>query len=198
MRLDPDPAAHSLHNSLANGQSNSRPLEFLPPVQALEKDEDSFKVLRINSQAIVAPRKGPSVAVVSRSRDMYARVFGTTVLDRVPDEILKYLRQLRFICRDGGQRIVGYNRTALLDCCSQVYKRFLQRVLAGNLAEFPLICSCTRIGQQILDQPLHAVAPVYREGDELIGIGVEAPLVALGQQLRVTGHHPQRLLKIVG
>ena len=54
-----------------------------------------------------------------------------------------------------------------------------------------------RIGQQILDQPLHAAGPVHRERNKLIGIGVQFALVAPGKQLRVAGHHAQRLLQIV-
>jgi hypothetical protein len=77
-------------------------LELVSPVQALEKDEDPFKVLRVNSQAIVAHGKNPFVATVFRSGDVYARDFGAAVLDCVPHEVLKYLSQLRFVRRDVG------------------------------------------------------------------------------------------------
>ena len=54
-----------------------------------------------------------------------------------------------------------------------------------------------RIGQQVLDQALHAAGAVDGEGDELVGVGVQPSLVASRQQLRVARHHAQRLLQIV-
>jgi hypothetical protein len=54
------------------------------------------------------------------------------------------------------------------------------------------------IGQQILDQALHPVGAVHREVDVGIGVGVEPPFVALGEQLRIAGHHAQGFLQIVG
>ena len=73
-----------------------------------------------------------------------------------------------------------------------------ERVLAGVSRAVPRPSVPTReIGQQILDQPLHAARAVDREGDELVGIGVELALVPPGQQLGVARHHPQRLLQVV-
>ena len=44
---------------LANSQSNSGSLEFISPVQPLEKDKNPFEILRGNPQAIVAHGKDP-------------------------------------------------------------------------------------------------------------------------------------------
>ena len=79
----------------------------------------------------------------------------------------------------------------------RLIERLLQGVFAGGIEQVLSLCPDARIGQQILDQPLHAAGPVHREGDELVGIGVQLALVAPGQQLRVAGHHAQRLLQIV-
>src|ERR1700724_871914 len=151
LRLDPDPSAQPLQNLLANGQSDSSALELVSPVQPLEKDEDPLKVLRINPQAIVAHGKEPFMATVFPGRNVYVRDFGTAVLNCVPHEVLKYLGQLRIIRRDDWQRIVSHYRSAHLNRCSQVCKRFFQCVVTGNLAERLSICSGARIGQQILD-----------------------------------------------
>ena len=88
-------------------------------------------------------------------------------------------------------------RAALFDGAAQVVERLLQRVFAGGVEQVLPFGPDARIGQQVLDQPLHAVGPVHGEGDELVGVGVQLSLVAPGEQLRVAGHHPQRLLQIV-
>src|ERR1700724_4707847 len=75
LRLDPDPPAQPLQNLLANGQSDSGTLELFLPVQPLEKDEDLFKVLRVNSHPIVSHGKDPFLATVFRGRDVYLRDF---------------------------------------------------------------------------------------------------------------------------
>ena len=62
-------------------------------MQSLEKNEDPFKVLRINSHAIVSHGEDPFLAAVFRGRDVYLRDFGAAVFDCVPHEVLKYLGQ---------------------------------------------------------------------------------------------------------
>ena len=149
-------------------------------MQSLEKNEDPFKVLRINPEAVVAYGKDPFIATVFRGGDMYARDFGTVIFDCVPDKVLKYLTQLRFIRLDSWQGIMCNNGTTLVDRCSQVCKRFFQSVFNGNLAERLPICPRARVSQQIPDQSLHTVATVYRKVDELIGVRVQTPFVAPG------------------
>src|SRR3984957_19361969 len=114
-RLYPDPAAQPLQDFLANSQSDSGALELVSPVQSLEKDKNLFKVLRGYPQAIVAHGKDPFIPTVFRSRNVYARDCGAAVLDRVSDEVLKYLSQLCFVRPYGWQRVVRYNRTTLFD-----------------------------------------------------------------------------------
>ena len=99
--------------------------------------------------------------------------------------------------RTVGQRIVRHQRAAVLDGAAQIHQRLLQRLFAGGIEQLLSFCPDARIGQQILDQPLHAAGAVDGEGDEFVGIGVQLALVAPGQQLRVTGHHAQRLLQVV-
>ena len=54
-----------------------------------------------------------------------------------------------------------------------------------------------RVGQQVVDQLLHASRAVDGEADELVGVCVELALVAARQELGVRGHHAQRLLQVV-
>ena len=105
------------------------------------------------------------------------------------------------VCHDlshGGQWIVSHQRAFFLDCPSQVYEGLSQRVFAGDIEQIPAFCPDPRVRQQVLDQPLHAASTVHGEGNKLIRIGVQLSFVTSGQELRVTGHHPQRFLQIVG
>src|ERR1019366_3044808 len=54
-----------------------------------------------------------------------------------------------------------------------------------------------RVGQQILDQLLHAGGAIHGVVDEVVRILVELVVVAVGQQLGVTGHHAKRFLQVV-
>jgi hypothetical protein len=84
-------------------------------MQPLENYEDPFKVLGVNSHAIVSHTKNPLIATVLRCRDVYVWDCGGAVFDSVPDEILKKLDQLRIVHRDRWQQIVSYHRAALLN-----------------------------------------------------------------------------------
>ena len=128
---------------------------------------------------------------------MYAGEPGALILDGVADEVLEQLDQLHLVRQDGGQGIVRHHRAA----SSMAPRRFMSACSNASSLEvstqFLSFCPDARIGQQVLDQPLHAGGAVHREGDELVGVGVQLALVAPGQKLRVAGHHPQRLLQIV-
>jgi len=56
----------------------------------------------------------------------------------------------------------------------------LQCFFTGGIEQILSFCPDTRIGQQILDQPLHAAGPIHCEGNELIGVGVQLSLVPSG------------------
>ena len=142
-------------------------------------------------------REDPFLPAIPGGGDVYLRDSGALVLDGVADEVLKQLNQLHLVRQDGGQRIVRHQRAAFLDGAAQIDERLLQRLFAGGIEQLLSLCPDARIGQQILDQPLHAVGAVHGERNELVGIGVQLALVAPGQKLRVAGHHAQRLLQIV-
>jgi hypothetical protein len=100
---------------LADGQSNSGSGELIPLMQPLEHSEDSFEILRVNSQSVVFYRKIPLLAAVPGSGNVYSRDAGFLLFDGVADKILKQLGQLHIISHDGGERIVRYYGTAFLD-----------------------------------------------------------------------------------
>src|SRR5580692_8044687 len=110
-------------------------------MQSLEQDKNPVEILTINSQTVVLDRKDPLPSAVLPGGDMHAGGFWAVVLDGIPDEVLEYLNQLRIVCGDGWQRIVSYNRTALLNHCLQVSNRRFQCVFTGNLADRLSICS---------------------------------------------------------
>ena len=126
---------------------------------------------------------------LSESKESEARYRG--LLEAAPDAMV--------VVNSGGEIVLlnvqaenqfGYSRDELIG-------QKVKNIIPEGFAERFSIAPRPGINQQVLDQPLHTVAPVYRKGDELIGVGVQTPFVAAGQELRITGHHAQRLLEIV-
>ena len=91
---------------------------------------------------------------------------------------------------------MSYDRPAVLDHGTQVGERGNQGALR-NPRENMGTCTNMRVRQQIPNRYLHLSGSFYRIADELIGIGIQAPFIAFGQKLGVTGNHAQRLLQIV-
>ena len=102
LRFNPDPSAQSFQCLLTNRQSDSRTCELVTPVQTLEKDEDPFKVLRVNAHSIVAHGKYPLTAAICGG-DVHVRDGRTAIFDCVADQILEYLGELRAVGREGRQ-----------------------------------------------------------------------------------------------
>ncbi len=92
---------------------------------------------------------------------------------------------------------MGHQRPAFFDGAAQIDERALQGLFTGGIEQVSSLGPHPRVGQQVLDQPLHAAGAVHRERNKLIRIGVQFALVAPGKQLGVAGHHAQRLLQIV-
>src|SRR5258708_32735913 len=61
-RLDPDLPAVALYDFLANCQTNSVSRILGPGVQSLEDNEDIFRVLRCNTDPVIAHTKQPLLA----------------------------------------------------------------------------------------------------------------------------------------
>ncbi len=119
-------------------------------------------------------------------------------LDRVADQVLEQLDQLHRIPRDGGERCMRHYGAAFLNRQLQVPHGMLQDSLAVNRCKRTATGSDTGIGQQVADQPLHAVGTVHGKRDEFLGVAVQPVPVALRQQLREACHFSQRFLEIMG
>src|ERR1700726_2902278 len=71
LRFDRNAAAVSLDDFFADGQSNPGAGELFPFVQPLEHAENSFEILRIDSNPVVFHREGPFPVAVHGSRNVY-------------------------------------------------------------------------------------------------------------------------------
>src|SRR5437868_14826512 len=85
-----------LDNLFANGQTHASPRVLLACVQSLEDDENTVEELRVNSNTIVLHKK-LQLSSIFRGSDMNFRTIFTVKLDRIGDEVLKYLDDLHGI-----------------------------------------------------------------------------------------------------
>src|SRR5262245_55704770 len=92
-RFDPDPAAVTFDDPLAQCQADAGAGVLFPGVKALKNDEQSRKLARINPDAVVAHRKEPLAVTTTRS-NLNGRRMVAMELHRVSDEILEHLREL--------------------------------------------------------------------------------------------------------
>ena len=76
-------------------------------------------------------------------------------------------------------------------------ERVAHELLAVDGPDAVLLRARPRVGEQVVDQALHAVHAVDRELDELVRIRVQLAAVTARQQLHVAGHHAQRLGEVV-
>src|SRR5687768_18098265 len=105
-------------DALADREADPGPRDFAA-VQPLEDTEDFLMVIRIDPDAVVLYGKPPHVAVACRAH-MNARRLYAAVLDRVSDEVLKYLEDAHGGASNMRQRVRRDLRSALLDRRSQV------------------------------------------------------------------------------
>ena len=78
---------------------------------------------------------------------------------------------------------------ALQDGCLKISDSFVDRGRTVEFGKRLLASSCAGIGQQIVDQYLHAPRTVDGKVDELVGVFVQLAVVTAFQQLAVAGHH---------
>ncbi len=118
-------------------------------------------------------------------------------LDRVADQVLQQLSQLRVVRFHLRQRIARQLRAAFLQCRPQVDSRTLEYRLQLHRPELPAARADARVGEQVLDELLHARGAIDDVGHEFLGVAFQPVAVALAEQLRVACHHAQRLLQVV-
>src|SRR4051794_20490286 len=94
--LQPDAPAVAVHYALADGEADAGALVFLARVEALEDLEDAVRVARLDPDPVVADREAPPGALLLRV-DLDARWLRATELQRVGQEVLEHLSQLRLV-----------------------------------------------------------------------------------------------------
>ena len=123
MGFDRNAAAVPLDDLLADSQSDAGARKLFPFVQPLKHAENSLKILRVNSQAVILHRECPLLSAILGGRDVYLGHSRALILDGVADEVLKQLNQLSLVRHDGRQGIMRHQRTAVLNGATQIYDR---------------------------------------------------------------------------
>ena len=125
------------------------------------------------------------------------RVLGPE-LDPVADQVLEQLAQLALVAPHARQ-LADRRRWRPPRRRSSACPPSVSRTSSAHVdrAEPVLRRAGARVGEQVVDQALHAVHAVDREPDELVRVRVELALVAARQQLHVARHHAQRLGEVV-
>ncbi len=96
--IHPDPAPMPLDDRSARRESDTRSGDLLSGMQAVEDVENPFVVGRGDPNAVVSHEDVPA-AVDSLSGEVHCWRFFAAVFDRVPDQILNELQQLRGVSR---------------------------------------------------------------------------------------------------
>src|SRR6185295_4331385 len=123
--LHADPAAVPLHDLLADRQPDAVALILAPGVEALKDPEDALEVLRLDPDAVVLHREAPRLAF-PHGGDVDLRGLGPAELDRIGDQVLEELKELRGIDGQRRERVVSHLGAALPDRDGQVVERPLQ------------------------------------------------------------------------
>lgn len=102
-------------------------------VQAAERLENARGVLLFEADSVVAYTKDP-FAATGRNRNVDPRrLIRAPVFDRVPDQILKHLRELRRISPHHRQAFAADLGSALTDCATQVLKCPMEGCIGWDL-----------------------------------------------------------------
>src|SRR5918999_4712864 len=193
-RLDPDAPAVALDHLLADREADARSGVLALVVQTLEHHEDALEILRLDADAVVSNFKGPGGGSLGDPY-MYPWNRSRVELERVAHQVLEELPELDLVGVHRGHGVVGHHRARLLDRRAQVVERAAQRRLARNRLEVLALGAHARVGEEILDQLLHARRALEDVRHELARVAVELRLVAPAEELGVARHHAQRLLQ---
>src|SRR3954447_1194958 len=196
LRLEPDAPAVALGDLLADGKADARAGVLAHGMQALEQHEDALEVLRLDADAVVGDADAP-LGIFLLRRDVDARRRLAAELERIADQVLEELHELHLVDIDARQRIPADRGPGLLDRRAQIGDGALERRLEGHGLELLALGADPRVGEQVLDQLLHARRAVDHVVHEFAPVAVELVAVAPREQLRVRGHHAQRLLQVV-
>ena len=158
--------------------------------------EDPFVLGGGDSKAVVAHGDVPA-AVSSLGGEVHCWRFFAAVLDRVPDQVLNELQQLRGVSRNGRERIGCDDRTRFDDRGVQVRERLDQDLVAVDDLERDRLPLQPRILEQVVDQPLHPFDAVDDELNPFLRLIAQPILVTVSQQLDEASDGEQRFPEIV-
>jgi hypothetical protein len=185
-----------LDDLLRDRKSNTVAVVLRAPMQALEHLKNQLAIFFVDSDPVVLDTKQP-IAVAFLGADVDVRQTIAVKLQRISDQVLKHLRQLRFV---GGHRrkfVTHDFGVAFVDRDLEAVECAFHRDLGIDFYRHSALRAAARIGEQILDQLLHALGAVERKFDVFLGLFVARAFVVLGQQLGVGRDHAQRLLQVV-
>src|SRR5690606_30554460 len=115
----------------------------------------------------------------------------------IGDEVLKDLSELNGVGGHGRQVIVRNGGVGFLEGWRQVLQDTSEHELSVHALERTAARADARKREQVVDQRLHALDALHREPDELVRVGIEPAVIAARQELRIAGHHAERLLEVV-
>ena len=137
-RLHPDLSAVPLNDLLAERQAYPCTLILLGRVQALEDGEDFIGVLHVHADAVVFDGELPPFPLcITFHADLHLWRARTSKLDRVADEVLEELGELRLVAHNHRQRSFWQRdrRLVLLDGGLEVVDGLVDNTLAVHRFE---------------------------------------------------------------
>ena len=172
--VDPDLAPMLLDDSLAGGESYAG-ARNTSIVQPLEEPKNTVPIFALDADAVVGYRELP-LRSGWNGGDMDGKRALSPILDRVRDQILEDLNELRFVSPNDGQRIVSNCSTAVGDCFPQIQQTDLEG-LAGIDGSHGRNTLANEAGvtQERINQFAHPDCAAHYIVDELIGFGSNCP-----------------------
>jgi hypothetical protein len=167
----------ALDYAFTDRQADAATRVLVAGVQALEDAEYAPGVTRVDPDAVVGHGESPTV-VVALGLHVHARRSLAAELDPVADQVLEQLAQLAGISTHRRQVAHDDHRAGVRDRRLHAAKRVPDQLLAIHRADAVFGRADARVGEQVVDQPLHAVHPVHREADELVRVRVQLTPVA--------------------
>ena len=184
-------------DSLADGEADARAGNVGVPVKPLEHPKYPFGIPLIESDSVVPDRECPLVALAPGAQ-LDARARFRPEFQGVADDVLEELPQLRGVSHDPREIGVDDLGLAFADRHFEIGQRLPKDGHGVGRGQFRPLGADPRIGQQVVDQPLHPVCAVHREVDVLVGALVELSIVAASQEGDVARYHAERFLEVVG
>ena len=125
----------------------------------MHDDFSAFYALKAQQAATAAEEK-QEVSRIAEGDKRTEKVFVAAELDRVTDEVLVELGELRLIAQNRRHLIAGDGRVGLVYGHSQVRQSVVDGFVQWNGLQPPAPRAHPRVFQQVLDQPPHSPGPV--------------------------------------